>query len=270
MSITLSVRRTLHFVAVAVLATAMLPVVPAAARVPTSRPAAPVGGSADPTARIGALTALAADRQAAQSAAVVQRDLMARRLVEARLAETVAIQQADLLRRVAETARAEYRDARRRAGEIAAASYRQAGNSSPIAALADVRQLAVDNYRRTIVTHVEQHETRQVRQASLNRRTAVRAEREAVSTQQQWHDTVARLRVDIPKTEQTIRDLQAGISNARFWLARWQSIALGTQTPIMGNSVLGPNEIAAWFEGTRRRAHHRVDRRPGPRLRRGG
>jgi len=256
MSITRNVRRTCFFVAVAVLVAAVLPVLPSSARAAAAgRPLAPTGsGSADPAARIATLRALVAERTAAQTAAVVRRDTLARRLTEARLAENLALEQADLLRRAAVRARSEYRTARDRHGEIAASYYRRAGNTSPVAALTDVREFAKENYRRAIVERVEEQETRRMRQALLDRRAAVRAEREAVSTHAQWRATAQRLREELPRQEQAIRDLQGGISNARFWLARWESIGLGVQTPIMSNSVLGANEIARWFNGTRRRA----------------
>jgi hypothetical protein len=50
----------------------------------------------------------------------------------------------------------------------------------------------------------------------------------------------------------------ASRDEAQFWLARWEAIAGGTATTIMGTSRLGAQELATWFTATRHKANTTV------------
>ena len=262
MSITSPVRRTPALVSVLVVVGSALlagPTAPAGARaavprVVPARPAAPGSTDVSPAAEIASLTALVGDRTQAQALAVSRRDATARRLNEARLAENLAIQQADLLGRTAVAADQAYRAARKDAGAMAAAYYKSAGSPTVVVQMLQSRSAVEFGYRQKIAQQVGEKQARIVRRALVTRRAAIRATKEAENAQAEWHARADRYRAEMPRREADIVEAQARLSRARFWLARWQSISAGVNTPIMSHSVLGPSELTEWFQGTHRRA----------------
>jgi Mannosyl-glycoprotein endo-beta-N-acetylglucosaminidase. len=254
MSITGSVRRTLCFSAVfALVMTVAVQPVPLAAAVP-ARPKAPSPTTSnDPTARIASLSALVTGRETARAAEQGRRDLAVRRLAETHLAENAALARADLLGRAAITAQADYRAARAQVAELAGAYYRNAGSPTVLLRLLQSRSAAEYGYRQKIVSVVGDHQTQIVKRARRAREAAARAARDAGHETQRLHALVATFEEEIPSRNARIDDLQVGVSRARYWLARWESIVGGVNTPIMSRSILGPNELAEWFVATRHR-----------------
>ena len=232
---------------------------PLAAAAPTlpaapSRPAAPSPTTTnDPATRIASLSAMVINRDAARVAEQARRDLAVRRLADAHLAENAALARADLLGRAAITTQSEYRAARAQVAEFAGAYYRNAGSPTVLLRLLESRSAAEYGYRQKIVSVVGDHQTQIVKRAGRARAAAVRAARDAGHETQRLHALVAAFEDEIPSRNARIEDMQVGVSRARYWLARWQSIAAGVNTPIMSRSILGPNELAEWFVATRHR-----------------
>ena len=219
-----------------------------------SRRFAPAGKTADdPASRIAGLTALVSSREAARTEAVLRRDVVANRLADTHRAENAALARADLLGRAAVTAESSYRKARAQVGALAAAYYRDAGNPRAIVRLLESRSAAEFGYRQKIVSTVGDRQTRIVKRALHTRDAARRAARNAGNETRRLHSLVASLQAEIPRRDARVDELQTGLSRARYWLARWESIAGGVNTPIMSHSVLGPSELAEWFTATRRR-----------------
>jgi hypothetical protein len=219
-----------------------------------TRAARLVAGPTDPAARIAELSAVVARRQTASTRVNTRIADTRRRLVQARLGETLSLARADELNMTASTARHDYEVARADAGRVAASLYRSAGSSSAIGNLLDSRTPSEFSYRQRITRQVGEVQRQVVQRALTLERTARVAAREAKRSQRVWHEKVVRYSAEVPELEAEVAELQASVSNARFWLARWQSIASGVGTPIMSRSVLGPSELAAWFTGTGRRA----------------
>lgn len=233
--------------------TVAVPSAPLAAAVP-ARPQAPTPTTSnDPAARVANLRALVTARDAARVAEQGRRDLAVRRLAETHLAENAALARADLLGRAAITTQSEYRAARAQVAELAGAYYRNAGSPTVLLRLLQSRSAAEYGYRQKIVSVVGDHQTQIVKRARRARAAAVRAARDAGDETQRLHALVASFEEEIPSRNAKIDDLQVGVSRARYWLARWESIAGGVNTPIMSRSILGPNELAEWFVATRHR-----------------
>ncbi len=221
---------------------------PARPRVPV--PAAPADGVA---ARIAGLESLVANRADARAAEQSRRDLAQQRLAATRLAENAALARADLLGRIEIDTKNAYRAARARVGALAGAYYRDAGNPTVILRMLRSRSAVEYGYRQKIVSVVGDRESRVVKQANRARTRAALAARDAGDETQRLRGVIADLQTEIPNRNARIEELQAGVSRARYWLARWQSIASGVNTPIMSRSIIGPAELTQWFLATRRR-----------------
>lgn len=257
-----SVRRTPCFVAVIAAVCSALVAGSTAGAAPravtgvatVARPAAPGAQDVSPATQIAALSTLVAEREQERVGAIGRRDQTVRQLAEARLAENLALERADVLGQAASAAEAEFRVARDDAGAVAAVYYKSAGSPQQVLRVLDAKSAIEVGYRQRIVRQVGERQARIVRQALVTRRAAVRASRAAKGAQLEWQARAERLRRELPARDAAITDAQEGLSRARFWLARWESIGGGVNTPIMSSSVLSPTEIATWFEATRRRA----------------
>ncbi len=220
-----------------------------------ARPEAPAGAARnDPGARIAALTTVVATRTRALNDATAARDSTATQLQRARLAENLALANADALGRAADDARRRYEVARARAGAVAASVYRNAGAPEALLRLLDSKTIAQYGYRKSLADRVGAIQTRVVREAVATRREAEQKAVEADRAKVRFHRLVIDLTDALPHREQAVTRAQDSLSSANFWLSRWRSIASGVDTPIMSRSVLSGAELAQWFAGTRRRA----------------
>ena len=255
MSITSTVRRSLWLGAAIVLTLAVVVDAPPRAAAVNARPRAPgATSSTDPVARIAELTAMVDRRDGARANAEAQHIALGRRLAETRRLESAALARSDLLGERALAAEREYRVARADLGKVAASYYRDAGSPTVMTRLFESRSAVEFGYRQKIIENVGDRQATIVKIAVRARREAQRAVREVGNEQVRLRALAQALADEIPKRAADVERLQSGLSSARFWLSRWQSVAAGVNTPIMSRSVLGPSELAAWFNGTRRRA----------------
>ena len=251
---TRAVRRLPLFgVVVALVVATAIPSSQSAAASP-ARPHDPVVSTTnDPATRIAALTGLVSTRATEQANEQAQRDLAVSQLSDAHLAENAALAKADFLGRESDAAAAKYRAARAQVATLASAYYRNAGSPGVLIQLLQSRSVAEYGYRQKIVSAIGERQTNVVKQMLRARDAAVQAAHDAANETQRIHERVLSLQTAIPSHTARINALQAGLSSARYWLARWESIAGGVNTPIMSRSVVGPSELAEWFVATRRR-----------------
>jgi hypothetical protein len=93
-----------------------------------------------------------------------------------------------------------------------------------------------------------------VDRAVVTRRAALKLSEEADREKVHLHELVTSLQASMPAHDREVDRTAGVLARANFWLARWQSIAAGVNTPIMSRSILSPSEIVSWFEGTHRKA----------------
>ncbi len=252
MSMTAPVRRTCSVGAtvalVGALALGLLTPVASAAR-----PFAPATGRS-PAERITSLSALVDSRTAEITSETTARAITMQRLVTTRRAEDAALAEADRLAQAELVAQRDARRARDDVGSLAAAFYRGASRPAGVASLIESRSVSEFGYRQKLISEVGARQTKVLNQALKVRREAERAARDAGDEHVRLHQLGETLQAEIPKRERRINELQAGVSRARFWLSRWQSIAAGVNTPIMSRSIIGPSELASWFTATHRRS----------------
>ncbi|MBK5288768.1 MAG: glucosaminidase domain-containing protein [Acidimicrobiia bacterium] len=218
-----------------------------------ARPAAPTSGHS-PSERISSLSNLVASRSAEVAAETQARSATVQRLTETRRAEDAALARADLLAEAQLVAQRAARAARNDVGSLAAAFYRGASRPAGVASLFESRSVTEFGYRQKIVSEVGNRQTRALLRALKVQRAAERAARNAGDEHVRLHQLALSLRNEIPRRDARIGELQAGVSRARFWLSRWQSISAGVNTPIMSRSIIGPSELARWFTATHRRS----------------
>jgi hypothetical protein len=263
MSITSSVRRRVRILAaVVLLVTGVAPVASegvAAARTTAvaPRPAAP-RGPVDIAGRIGSLSALVARRSTVVTSATARRDDVRVRLTAAQRQETAAMDRTTQLAQVEADAAVRYEKSRDRVANLAAAAYRDGPSVTPISHLLSAKSAADYSYRHELVERVGAMQRDMVRQAKHDRIAARRAADEARAERIRLQGLVESLRRVLPAREAAVDAATASRDQAQFWLARWQAIAGGTATPIMGTSRLGPDELTSWFTATRHRANTTV------------
>jgi len=228
------------------------PTAPAAAARPLRSPA--TSSRSDPASRIAELSALVAQRDRAVVDAQARRDETAAALTTARQSENLALARADQLSRIADAAQQRYQIARDRAGAVAAAVYREAGQPELLVRLLTSHSPTEFGYRKSLTDRVGAIQAQVVRKAVRARREAVSAAAEADRAKLGFHRQVVTLQAELPRRDQALGQAQDARSRASFWLSRWQSVALGADTPIMSRSVLSPSELAAWFSASHRRA----------------
>jgi Mannosyl-glycoprotein endo-beta-N-acetylglucosaminidase len=263
MSITFSVRRRVRTLAAVVLVVAVVAaVVPggvadARRSAMPARPAAPRGPE-DIPGRITSLSALVGRRSSVVTIATDRRDDVRVRLTAAQGQETAAMDRTSQLAGVEADAAVRYEKSRGRVANLAAAAYRDGPSVMPISHLLSATSAADYSYRHEIVERVGALQRDMVRQAKHDRVAARRAADEARAERIRLHGLVGSLQRQLPGREVALTEATASRDRAQFWLARWQAIAGGTATSIMGTSRLGPDELTTWFTSTRHRANTTV------------
>jgi hypothetical protein len=97
-----------------------------------------------------------------------------------------------------------------------------------------------------------------IRQAKRDRIEAKAAAEEARAERDRLTTLVVSLREQLPDREVAVTNATAARDRAQFWLARWESILGAPVTPILGPPRLGADELAQWFNGTKRKARTTV------------
>jgi hypothetical protein len=221
------------------------------------RPAAPRAPE-DIAGRIATLSALVGRRSTVVTGATARRDDVRVRLTAAQRRETAAMDRTSQLAGIEADAAVRYEKSRGRVADLAAAAYRDGPSVTPITHLLSATSAADYSYRHELVERVGALQRDMVRQAKHDRIAARRAADEARAERIRLHGLVDSLRRVLPDREAALTDATASRDRAQFWLARWQAIAGGTTTPIMGTSRLGPDELTSWFTATRHRANTTV------------
>jgi hypothetical protein len=227
-----------------VLASAAGPAV-AAGAAPSDR------GSRDPAVRIAALDALA--RGADAQLAVSERNLadLRNRLGALEAAEAAAHARTDELGLALAAAQARSARARTALAELAAAAYRDGANVSQLGVLLRARSPLDAAYRRGLVRRSAEVRQAAVVEARAASRALSRARQRAAAERARIRADLATVRTQTPAVERRVATARARGLAARFWSARWRSVAGGTATPIRGQPVLGSEEMARWFRATR-------------------
>lgn len=218
---------------------------PAAGAAPSPR------GSRDPGVRIAGLEALV--RSADAQLAGAERNLadLRNRLGALEAAEAAAHARTDELGLAEGAARDRALRARAALAELAAAAYRDGANVAGIAVLLRSRSPLDAAYRRGLVRRSAEVRRAAVVEAQDASRALARAARRAVAERDRIRTDLATVRTQTPVVERRVDQARARGLAARFWLARWRSVAGGTATAIRGQPVLGSEEMARWFLATR-------------------
>ncbi|MGZ6964487.1 MAG: glucosaminidase domain-containing protein [Acidimicrobiia bacterium] len=256
MSITSTVERPVRIVAVVLLAAAVMAVsagAPAGARL-----AAPDLGSTGPADRIATLAAMVSRRADDVATATARRDGVRSRLVTAQQQEQAAQARTDQLGAIEVQAAARYDASRARVQRFAAAAYRGGPSVTPLTQLLSSDSAADYAYRNEIVRRVGVSQRRMVSDAKRDRAAAAAAAEAARNERNRLHALAASLLRDLPVRENALTTAIAARDRAQFWLARWQAIAAGPDTPILGPARLGADELTAWFNGTHHHANTTV------------
>jgi hypothetical protein len=247
---------------VVLLTTCVAPVVGSGAaeargRVVPARPAAP-REAVDIAGRIASLTALVSRRSAVVTSATARRDDIRVRLTAA---QEQALAAQDRTTRAAELeadAAVRYEKSRARVANLAAAAYRDGPSVTPLTHLLSAKSAADYSYRHEIVERVGVIQRDMVRDAKRDRIAANRAANAARNERARLNGVVDSLSRALPDREAAVTDATASRDQAQFWLARWEAIAGGTATTIMGTSRLGADELATWFTATRHKTNTTV------------
>ena len=253
MSITSTMERRARAVAVVLLVAAVISI--ALAPVAGARLRAPGDGVTNPIARAATLADLVSRRTAAVQTATERRDNVRSRLIEAQQLEEAARARTDRLGELEAEAALRYQRSRARVARFAAAAYRGGPSVTPLTQLLSSRTAADYAYRHEIVKRVGDMQHRLVTDAKRDRAAAAAAAEEARSERDRLANLASSLQRDLPAREAALTTAVAAHDRAQFWLARWQAIAAGPATPIMGPTRLGADELSAWFVGT----HHHAD-----------
>jgi Mannosyl-glycoprotein endo-beta-N-acetylglucosaminidase len=253
MSITSTVERGARAVAVVLLVAALISI--AVAPGAGARLRAPGDGATDPVARAATLADLVSRRTTVVATATARRDNVRSRLIEAQQLEEAARARTDKLGEVEAEAAVRYQRSRARVARFAAAAYRGGPSVTPLTQLLSSRSVAEYAYRHEIVKRVGDMQQELVADAKRDRIAAAAAAEEARSERDRLANLASSLQRDLPAREAALTTAVAAHDRAQFWLARWQAIATGPATPIMGPTRLGADELAAWFVGT----HHHAD-----------
>lgn len=240
---------------VAVVATA----VPAAARpaAPTPTPV-PVRADIDPAARVATLRATVGQRSQAVRSAVAKRDDLGGRLAAATAQEQDAQARTDRMSELATEAAARYAKSRTRLAKFAASAYKDGPSVTPLTQLLSSDSAADYTYRHELVQRVGDQQRDLLARAKHDRVEAKLAADAARDERNRLQQLVESLQRDLPEREANVTNATAARDRAQFWLARWEAIIGGPTTSIMGPTLLGADEIAAWFNGGRRRLNTTV------------
>jgi hypothetical protein len=113
-------------------------------------------------------------------------------------------------------------------------------------------------YKHELVERVGDEQRRIIDQAKRDRIEAKAAAEAARAERERLTGLVVSLRGSLPARESAVTNATAARDRAQFWLARWESILGAPATPILGPPRLGAEELARWFNGTKRRANTTV------------
>ena len=208
-------------------------------------------GSRDPATRVAALEALS--RTADAQLAGAERNLadLRNRLGALEAAETAAQARTDELGLARRAAQVRADRARAALAQLAAAAYRDGANVSNLSVLLRARSPLDAAYRRGLVRRSAEVRRAAVVEARAAERALARATRRAATERERIRSDLVSVRTQTPQIERRVDAARAKGLAARFWLARWRSVAGGTATPIRGQPVLGSEEMARWFRSTR-------------------
>jgi hypothetical protein len=212
----------------------------------------------DIAGRIASLSALVSRRSTVVTSATARWEDARVRLEAAQQAETAAMDRTSRLAEVEADAAIRYEKSRDRVANLAAAAYRDGPSVTPISHLLSAKSAADYSYRHELVERVGAMQRDIVRRAKHDRIAARRAADEARAERIRLQGLVDSLQRQLPAREAALTAATASRDRAQFWLARWQAIAGGTATPIMGTSRLGPDELTTWFTSTRHEANTTV------------
>lgn len=207
------------------------------------------GAAAGP--RIAALSSLAA-----RSDAIVvesNRDLGNLRSQLARLqnAEAAARARTDELGVIEAEAQNSLIGARATLASLAASAYRDTASAPVFVIFLSARTPLDIEYRQELVRQTARVRNRALRQAKSAEVIAANATKTARIERDRIRVELETVSAQIPSVEKRGNSARINATNARFWLARWSSIANGTATAIRGQPVLGSEEMSRWFTGTR-------------------
>ena len=220
--------------------------------------AAVTRGPTDPAVRIAALNDVA--RRAAGTLAVatarderVRRDLAA---TEDQLARAEA--RTDALGRQAELAARRAARARRHLETVAVAAYREGAGGSALARLLSSGSVTEASYRREIVTRVAAERRTVIRRARAAFAAAREAEAAARTARDALRARVTGLREELARSGAARAAAEETAGRVGRWLSRWEAVATGAATSILGAPALGADEMAAWFRASGRRSRATV------------
>lgn len=251
--------RPFRRVAVVACAFAACGVLPGAIGSAAPVPAAPwVGAATDPAVRVAGLTAAARRAQARLGVATarVTQVRSALATAEAQLAEAAA--RTDAASRAAAAARAEAERARRQVEVVAAAAYREGAGGSALARLLSSDSITQLTYRRELVGRVAAERRTVIRRSRRAEVAARAAEATARATRDALAGRVAALRDALGDAEAAHAAALETAARTELWLSRWQAVAWGSATSILGVPALGAEEMAAWFRAGGRRSRATV------------
>jgi hypothetical protein len=263
MSITCFVGRQVRILVALVLLTAgVAPVVgsgiaEARSTAAIPRPAAP-HEPVDIAGRIASLTALVTRRSSVVTSATARRDDIGVRLAAAQRESAAAQDRTTRAAELEAEAAVRYEKSRGRVADLAAAAYRDGPSVTPLTHLLSAKSAADYSYRHEIVERVGVIQRDMVRDAKRDRIAANRAANAARAERARLNGVVDSLSRALPAREAALTAATASRDQAQFWLARWQAIAGGTATTIMGTSRLGADELTTWFTATRHKANTTV------------
>ena len=227
-----------------------------------ARPAAPTPLATrtdiDPPARVAALSAIVGQRSQAVRTAVARRDDLVRRLAETAVQEQGAQARTDQLSQLATEAAARYAKSRARLARFAASAYKDGPSVTPLTQLLSSDSAADYTYRHELVQRVGDQQRDLLAAAKHDRVAAKLAADAARDERNRLQELVNSLQRDLPGRETNVANTTAARDRAQFWLARWQAIIGGPATSILGPTLLGADEIAAWYEARPRRPNTTV------------
>jgi hypothetical protein len=268
MSITRNVRRASATVTAAVLLCVAVVVVapstpgqaaPAAGPAPAPAPPLPLTRPGyDPAVRVASLNALVAQRSRTVRAAEARRNDIQGRLDEAITLEAAAAARTDKLSQLAVRAARQYEKSRDRLANLAAAAYRDGPTVTPLTQLLASESAAEYAYKHELVERVGDEQRRIITQAKRDRVAAKQAAEDAKAERDRLAELVTSLRASLPQRDAALEQATAARDRAQFWLARWTAIVGAPAIPIMGPPLLGADELAQWFNATKRKARTTV------------
>ncbi len=201
--------------------------------------------------RISALSSLVTRSDA--TAVESRRDLVNLKSQLARLqgAEAAARARTDELGVIEVQAQGRLIEARATLASLAAAAYRDTASAPVFVIFLRARTPLDIEYRQELVRQAAKVRKKAVSEAKVAEVLAANATKAARIDRDRIKGELQTVSLQIPAVEKRGNAASLMAVNARFWLARWNSIAGGVATAIRGQPVLGSEEMSRWFTGTR-------------------